>query len=173
MKIKVESQCRAIYKEAFCEENAFFEDMLFESCFRYIRYIKFDGKIAAMLFALPCRIITESDDFEGFYVYAAATLKSERGKGHMTRLINELKKEGKAIFLRPADEGLVEFYKKLGFSEVEGVGCDCGCPQALPQVGFRELAEKLQIKADGSSFPIMVSQFETDIAKLNFPYSME
>ncbi|MHC1695178.1 MAG: GNAT family N-acetyltransferase [Eubacteriales bacterium] len=54
------------------------------------------------------------------YIYAAATSKSRRGEGHMSRLmdytVSLAKQRGySSLFLVPQDEPLFDFYSRLGF----------------------------------------------------------
>lgn len=63
------------------------------------------------------------NDKNGHYVYAVAVDKEKRGKGLGKKLI-EFAKQIKKDFLVlvPADEGLFEYYKKLGFCENSKLG---------------------------------------------------
>ena len=51
-----EKECREIYREAFRDPDDQFENRLFSLCGEYCRTLMRDGRTAAMLFALPCRI---------------------------------------------------------------------------------------------------------------------
>lgn len=134
-----ETALRAIYREAFNDADTGFEDKLFEYCKEYIYSAEYGGETAAMLFALPCRLINGISETDAVYIYAAATLEKHRGKGIMSSIINKLKKNTDAfIFLKPADAGLTDFYKKLGFKEISASAS--ARTRILPSGGFAELA---------------------------------
>lgn len=51
------------------------------------------------------------------YVYAACTLKEYRGRGYMSKLLDYCKRNSMHGFcLIPANEGLVEYYKRQGLT---------------------------------------------------------
>lgn len=159
-----------IYREAFGDDGEF-EDRLFSLCGEYLRTAKQDGNITALLFALPCEIISEEKRFDAYYLYAAATKKEYRKKGHMSRLIKGLINEGKPIFLKPETEELIGFYERLGFKSFTAV---TGATKitAKPKDGFAALSvtEKenkiFSFTAMGVNFPFLPDN-------LCFPYIME
>ena len=159
-----------IYREAFGDDGEF-EDRLFSICGEYLRTAKQDGNITALLFALPCEIISEEKRFDAYYLYAAATKKEYRKKGHMSRLIKGLINEGKPIFLKPETEELIGFYERLGFKSFTAV---TGATKitAKPKDGFAALSvtEKenkiFSFTAMGVNFPFLPDN-------LCFPYIME
>lgn len=166
-------ECREIYREAFKDPDTSFEDLLFGLCGQYCRFEMCGDKTAAILFALPCRIMCGEKSTDAFYVFAAATKREYRKMGYMSRLIKRLEAEGVPIFLKPADAGLVKFYEKLGFTpftarRTEPAGCS-----ALPEGGFKELCRKFR-DADTGSYTAMY--FGPDNLKpdnMYFPYTME
>ncbi|MEE0946399.1 MAG: GNAT family N-acetyltransferase [Acutalibacteraceae bacterium] len=110
-------KCKALYLEAF-EDDESFTDFLFESCFEKCCYYLTDGdEVVSMLFAFDVFL----NFHKGKYIYAVATNKQYRGKGYMRKLFckveNELKGEYSFFCLRPMNESLFEFYKKLGYEE--------------------------------------------------------
>ena len=159
-----------IYREAFGDDGEF-EDRLFSLCGEYLRTAKQDGNITALLFALPCEIISEEKRFDAYYLYAAATKKEYRKKGHMSRLIKGLINEGKPIFLKPETEELIGFYERLGFKSFTAV---TGATKitAKPKDGFAALSvtEKenkiFSFTAMGVNFPFLPDN-------LCLPYIME
>ena len=160
-----------IYREAFGNDGEF-EDRLFSLCGEYLRTTEKDGNPVALLFALPCEIITKEQRFKAYYLFAAATKKIYRGKGYMTGLINNLIKEGKPIFLKPANEGLISFYERLGFRKFTAVTGEETKITAKPKDGFAELsvAEK---ECGTFSYTAMCENFPAPPDNLCFGYIME
>ena len=79
-----------------------------------------DGQTVSMLFLLPCALAYKMTYLPAEYVYAVATLPEHRGRGYAAQLTREAAaiavSEGKsALCLRPGDEGLYDYYGKLGF----------------------------------------------------------
>lgn len=72
---------------------------------------------AAMMFLLPAAVAGSGQ--EASYIYAFATHPNFRGRGIATRLlaaaIERSQKEGRLVFLCPADKELEGFYAKRGF----------------------------------------------------------
>ncbi len=165
--------CKRIYREAFSDEDTEFEEKLFKHCGGYIKSLEVDGSTVSMLFALPCKLKIGNTERNGSYIFAAATLKSARGKGYMSRLIDYVSsQENGFLFLRPANESLIEFYKKLGFSEIEAVGDDVLSPQILPEDKFEALVCDIKGLEDNRPFLAMHKGMD-GIYKIHFPYSME
>lgn len=68
--------------------------------------------IQSLMFLVDCTI----DGCKGGYVYAACTKKEYRSKGSMTDLLSYAKDNcGDFLCLIPADEPLIDYYKKRGF----------------------------------------------------------
>jgi len=96
---------------------------------KFVLVYKADDKVLAMLSILPVSLKGE----KGRYVYAVATLKSERGKGISSNLLEYakeyIKKENeKFLVLVPAREELFSFYEKRGFTTllcIEKAQFDC------------------------------------------------
>lgn len=168
------AECIKIYREAFGDGDTVFEENLFKNCFKHCKYTEADGKAVAMLFAIPCEIITEQNNISAIYIYAAATLKEYRSKGYMSELIESLKKGNNAVlFLRPENQNLIGFYKSLGFKRINAVSNEDGYPIAKPISHFALLAEEADF-ADGSEFTAMYySKENINIDNLHFIYSME
>ena len=160
-----------IYREAFGDDGEF-ENRLFSLCGEYLRTAKQDGNVTALLFALPCEIISEGKGFEAYYLFAAATKREYRKKGHMSRLIKGLINEGKPIFLKPETEELIGFYERLGFKSFTAVTGGETKITAKPKDGFAALSvtEKenkiFSFTAMGVNFPFLPDN-------LCFPYIME
>lgn len=166
-----EKALREIYREAFGNDGEF-EDRLFSLCGEYLRTAEENGDIAALLFALPCEIITGEQTLEAYYLFAAATRKIYRGKGYMSALIKALIKEGKPIFLKPAGEGLISFYERLGFRKFTAVTGGETKITAKPKEGFAELS--VTEKEYGTfSYTAMCVNFPVPPDNLCFSYIME
>ena len=84
-------------------------------------FAEFDGgEIVSALYLLDCSLSFGGVEYNGKYLYAAATDEKYRGKGFMASLINEAKGYCKSagldyISLVPANEGLYNYYEKFGF----------------------------------------------------------
>ena len=94
------------WQEAFGDSS---EDILFfinnvreADCLGY--YV--GDELASMLYLVESSL--------GKYVYAACTLKKYRGLGYMRELLNFCKDKFSRICLIPANEGLIDYYKKCG-----------------------------------------------------------
>lgn len=167
-----EALCRSLYREAFGEDDTEFENSLFDNCFKYCKFIKKNGKVVSMLFLLPAILETESGSQKSNYIYAAATLKEYRGKGYMAKLIDSVKSDS-PLFLRPANEGLIAFYKKFGFKTVEARKTKA-LPCLKPAENFLTLAEKLPENESGAKYTAMYfASGGFKLNKLNFIYTME
>lgn len=113
----IRQQCKNLYQIAF-EDDIEFTNLLFDSCFEQNCYYLTEGEtVVSMLFALDVFIGSN----KGKYVYAVATNPEYRGKGYMRKLFcdveNSLRSEYSFLCLRPMNEGLFDFYAKLGFEE--------------------------------------------------------
>lgn len=172
--MNTEAECRLIYKQAFKDEDDTFENLLFKYCYKHCRTLKEAGRVASMLFALPCEIAVENKSYSSIYIYAAATLEAARGRGYMSELIEKVKKEGNdIIFLRPAKSSLIEFYKKLGFIEIKTENLEKEIPFVTPKKGFEELLKDEDL-TDSEDFTLMYySSCGINLKKLHFINSME
>ena len=83
-----------------------------------------DHKIASMLCLVECSV----DGVKGKYIYAACTDPKYQRSGFMSELISRAKeKTENFLCLIPANEGLIDFYKKRGFNkeiEIENISFD-------------------------------------------------
>lgn len=169
-----EKECRAIYREAFCDPDTEFENRLFSLCGKYCRTFLCGGKTAAMLLALPCEIFTQREKIKAFYIYAAATKRIYRGCGYMSRLINSLKDEDIPLFLKPADDGLTAFYERLGFKTFSASTFEIkNACRAVPTGGFKALAgtEKTHQNYEYTAMYYYKKSLELD--NMYFPYIMD
>ena len=97
----------------------FFKDAYFDSeCFAEV----VDDETVSAFYLLKCVIKCDGKIYRGRYLYAAATLSEYRGKGLMSKLINEAldyAEEEKLDFIAlvPADDGLYNYYGRFGVKE--------------------------------------------------------
>lgn len=165
-------KCKRLYSETFNDSGEFC-DLLFETNFNNCRYSKAGGEVATMMFTLPCVIETAQRAYNAAYIYAAATDPRFRGQGFMSRLIEDFCSDFDGItFLKPADEGLINFYNRLSFFEFTAVKSENGYPRVCPVGGFAELLKYSQ--PDGSEYTAMYRyKTELELNGLKFSLVME
>lgn len=168
-----ENECREIYREAFNDPDTSFENLLFGLCGQYCRFEMCGDKTAAILFALPCRIMCGEKSTDAFYVFAAATKREYRKMGYMSRLIESLKAEGVPLFLKPADTGLIKFYEKLGFTVFTARRTEPADCSALPEGGFKELCRNFKDTNTESYTAMYLGPDNLKPENMYFPYTME
>ena len=108
---------KELWKEAFGDTDDFI-DLFFSLAFAKENSLAlYDGdELAAALYWFDGKVA----DKRAAYIYGVATKKSKRGKGYSTALLKRchelLKSEDySAAILVPADEGLFNFYGRLGY----------------------------------------------------------
>lgn len=112
---------KALWKACFGDEDGFI-NLFFETEFKKTKsfaYIQ-NGRAVSALYLLPITLKLKGELFEGYYLYAAATEKSQRGKGLMRLLIEGAQryaeKEGKSfVALVPGEPSLYSYYSRFGF----------------------------------------------------------
>ena len=116
-------QIISLWIEGFGDKRADVE-LFLDTVFDEKNYfcIKENGKILSQTFLVPVKLSSKGKDFEGYYFCCAATRKDERGKGHMGRLLEEVKKTAAErgadfVALIPASGSLFNFYSRFGFEE--------------------------------------------------------
>lgn len=85
--------------------------------------LEVDGRIVSVLQLLPYRMQWCGTEIPVTYIYAACTAPDERGKGYMGKLLEKsfaIMSERGILFnlLMPADDGLFEYYRGHGYTEV-------------------------------------------------------
>jgi len=159
-------EVRAIYTEAF-GAGPFFDGLFFHTYRDAVRTLTVDGKIVSILFLLPCHV----DGQPYYYLYAAATLEAERGKGYMRRLIKEvLSLIDAPVFLKPATDDLISFYAGLGFGLAKGVAA--GGDVAI-SVSDEHRRLSAMCDACPAAFPLMFSSPTPSDTSFTFPYIMQ
>ena len=168
----MEKECRQLYRQAFCDPNNDFENLLFKHCFKYINTLNTENGIVSMCFLLPCEILADKK-YDGVYLYAAATRTEFRARGYMSTLIEKAKAENDIIILRPANSKLVKYYNKLGFKPIKAVSKDSDKNCIIPKKSFGKLSDALSVKATGEEYTLMYySKKDIIFENLNFKYSM-
>ncbi len=164
-------QCIFLYREAFGEDDLEFEKALFENCFKYCKFIKENEKIVSMLFLLPTVLKTEEQSYKSAYIYAAATLKECRGKGYMSKLIKE--NQGDIpLFLKPANDALIKFYKNSGFKTVLAEK-SANLPMLCPTEDFLTLTKLFPDSESHEKYTAMYFGKALKLQNLNFIHTME
>ncbi len=161
-----------IYKESF-EESIPFEERLFDKGIQYAECLEDGGALKSILFLLPCTLMIEDSEIPAKYIFAAATKFDSRKKGYMEKLLEKIKSENdEFLFLRPANENLQKYYKKIGFKSFVGTSSDYPIKIAPSNImGY--LSEGIT-EEQGKEFVLMYYSKNTiDIDKINFIYSME
>ena len=112
----------SLWQEVFSDAPAYVKRFIahfgIENCY----VCEIEGKIAAMAFTLPTSLFCRSNALPVRYVYACATRLQYQKQGIMAKLLTTVYNEAcsensTALFLRPADEHLAKYYRKLGFQD--------------------------------------------------------
>lgn len=116
----------ALWQEAFGDDESFI-NAFFKSFYtpQNVPVFVIDGEIAAMLFLLGGEMSIGGKRYPAYYLYAASTKKSHRGKGLMTELLDFSARtaadRGQAfICLKPGEKELFDFYEKRSYLPVFG-----------------------------------------------------
>lgn len=160
-----------LWKEAFGECNGFWE-LFLETAFLpdHCRCITEQDQVIAGLYWFDCSCAADKIA----YVYAVVTDPQQRGRGLCRKLMEHvhtlLKEKGYAsVMLVPADEGLREMYRKMGYVDCTGIGelvCAAGETAAkIRSVGTEEYAalrRKLlpegSVLQEGIQLPFLAAQ---------------
>lgn len=126
-----------LWKQAFGEYNGFWE-LFVETAFLpdHCRCITEAGQPIAGLYWFDC----SCDNDKIAYVYAVVTDPRYRGKGLCRKLMADvhalLKRQGYAsVMLVPADAGLREMYRKLGYEDCTSIGeISCTAGEAAAEI---------------------------------------
>ena len=97
-----------LWNEAFGDSKEdivfFIENIKNARCFAYFK----NGKAVSMLYLVDCVL----DGKQSHYIYVACTTENCRKKGYMSALIRHCVAEFDDVCLIPANEKLIEYYKK-------------------------------------------------------------
>lgn len=114
----------ALWQEAFGDSEEAIRMFL---DFRYVPVntvvAEENGRIVSMLFLLEGKLKIKNRLYPSYYLYAAATAKSERGRGLMPELLAFAEnvarnREVDFICLKPAGKSLYDYYCKFGYKSV-------------------------------------------------------
>ncbi|MBE6555497.1 MAG: GNAT family N-acetyltransferase [Ruminococcaceae bacterium] len=143
--------CRALFEEAFPGVAARWNDALFARYFpEHVRFLARDGKLLSMLFSIPYPVKTPDGVADARYIFGVATPREQRGRGYATELLHAEMERGVPLFLRPADESLFSFYRRVGLvpfspyreEQGEAAGDPCGI-RSLTMHAYTEAREEL------------------------------
>lgn len=117
------TQHKQLYLLCFTEDTAEDAELLFEKVFSKAKMLSEYNELGqpiAMLYLMDAKIVDNGKKDDYYYLYAACTHPSYRGKGIMGRLLEKAKAEAvkdnkKGIFLKPANPPLFDFYAKSNF----------------------------------------------------------
>ena len=88
-----------------------------------VPFAAFDGdKPISMLYLLPAQVRNSDECVRVWYLYAGGTHPSYRSNGYYRHLMNVARdwavaSDGVAIYLRPAEQSLFQYYSSLGYVE--------------------------------------------------------
>ena len=164
-------QLLQLWKEVFGEYDGFWE--LFRNIAflpDHCRCITENGQVIAGLYWFDCRCGKDKIA----YVYAVVTDPAHRGRGLCRKLMEDvhtlLKARGyDSVMLVPADEGLREMYRKLGYEDCTSVGkLSCAAGETaveIHNVGTeeyaalrRELLPENAVLQEGLQLPFLAAQ---------------
>ena len=110
---------KKLWNECFPDDlkfaNFFFEKIYEEAG---VRLSEVDGEVAGMLHVFPRTIKTPYGELFSKYIYGVGTAKKYRGKRIAGDLLDAEVQGCDLLVLIPQNDGLFDFYKKYGFSEV-------------------------------------------------------
>ncbi len=127
----------ALWQEAFGDTE---EDVQFflENCRnKSVLTVSDNNELCAMLFLVDAAV----NGTEYKYIYAACTFKKYRRKGYMSALLKYAVTAYKNILLIPADDALVNYYRKRDFNRIVDIN----------KIKFNECSEIQEYLFEGCS----------------------
>ncbi len=161
-------QCERLYREAFGDSGDF-DKLLFDLFFDNVEMLKKDGIVVAMYFKIPCILNVGGKKQKAYYIYAVTTNKDYRRQGIMSRLFECTTTEPVLYFLKPSSEGVINFYKQVGFRQIVGTKEKC---DAVIEVDDNFKALSMLCDKPADDYPIMIKGFD-GIDRLMFEYTLE
>lgn len=167
------NMAKDIYLKSFNETESDFNKKLFKTCNKYMQVIRDNDKICSILFLLPVELNNNGVKQKAKYLYAAATDEKIRNKGYMSMLLNNVIKEADCpIFLKPANERLISFYKKFGFKTISATKSKNDNLCLLPCDEFKEMTN--DITHSNEEYVLMCySKDNPNLNGISFPFTME
>ncbi|MBR4242159.1 MAG: GNAT family N-acetyltransferase [Eubacterium sp.] len=109
-----------IWKNCFSDSEEYIKYFYSDNFNRIKTYIlTVDEKPVSMINMLPALFENKGASQGARFLYAVGTLKAHRGKGYMGKLIdfakNQAEENGFALFLKPSNPALTDYYKAFGF----------------------------------------------------------
>ncbi len=116
---------QTLWEQSFPEDESRFIAEFFAKAPISCGFIACKGEVLSMLFLLPAQVEFGSCCWSARYLYAGCTQPSHRGQGIYTRLMQFAAMQAatqriSAIYLHPASQDLVAYYRKLGYRD--GIG---------------------------------------------------
>ncbi len=135
---------RAAFHDSEEEIRFFTENVRDAVCLAYYA----EDKAVSMLYLVDCKV----NGKDGGYVYAACTDKAYQRRGIMAELLDYCQGLKPFICLIPADEHLVKYYQKLGFTTIH----------KIDEIAFSQSNDILEYLFDGCRLatPILLSTEE-------------
>jgi predicted acetyltransferase len=125
-----EAQLRHFWKTVFDDSDSFIE-LFFTKVYEEenVVSIQEDGRLVAILHIIPYTMSYWGEDISVAYIYAVGVLPECRGRGLMRQLMQKatetIESRGYAFStLIPANAGLFEAYRKMGYVEAFDYGLD-------------------------------------------------
>lgn len=112
-----------LWKEVFGDSEEYIRLFFKNAYYDSLCFAETEGdRVISAFYLLGCTVKFQDKSYNGHYLYAAATLPEYRGKGLMSKLINEAidyagSINSDFIALVPADDGLYDYYGRFGFAE--------------------------------------------------------
>lgn len=114
---------REIWESRFTTDKIYLDTLFKEIMPNCLHYVAKEGKqICSVISLMPMKLMEENfPTLNGYYMFGVATKEGLDGKGLASGLIKQAIEEAKRdsldfIFERPANEGVTDFYIKLGFT---------------------------------------------------------
>lgn len=162
-------QCETLYNLAFGQDTQF-DNMLFDLFFDCVETLEIDGKVASMYFKIPCTLNNGGNKTKAYYIYAVTTHSDFRHKGLMSELFCKTQTETDVFyFLKPSNEGVINFYTQAGFRQITGTTEICDAVIEVDD-NFKKLSSLCD--KPKTAFPLMIKG-TPNINKLTFEYTLE
>lgn len=146
----------SVWKDAFGDKEDFISDFL-HLFGKYMLVLEYEGRVVSMLTLFPVKIGEKS----GRYVYAVATDKKYRSRGFAGKLVEYAKRfaaknDENFLVILPQNDGLYDFYRRFGFSELK-------CVKRINEqkVNFNDSALNIEIIDENEYFKLRKNHFAT------------